>query len=35
MRTSLIIIIGTAITFLVAAWMFSPDQAFAQPQQKI
>jgi hypothetical protein len=34
MRTSLSIIIGTAITFLVAAWMFSPDQAFAQRAAK-
>jgi hypothetical protein len=34
MRTSLSIIIGTAITFLVAAWTFSPDQAFAQRAAK-
>ncbi|HMK34278.1 MAG TPA: PRC-barrel domain-containing protein [Desulfomonilaceae bacterium] len=30
MRTSLTIIIGTAITFLVASWMFSPNQVFAK-----
>ena len=30
MRTSLSIIIGTAITFLVASWMFSPTQVFAK-----
>jgi hypothetical protein len=34
MRTALSIIIGTAITFLVASWMFSPDQTFAQRAAK-
>ncbi|HTY22151.1 MAG TPA: PRC-barrel domain-containing protein [Desulfomonilaceae bacterium] len=30
MRTSLSLIIGTALMFLVSIWMISPDQAFAQ-----